>query len=223
MKSLLSAGILITLLSVHSVVAATFSIPMEFEYIAIDGKPIKTNSFKHKAKLTITAGQHKIALRYKDLIRENYSDSETFVQSSPFIVTLTTSKNSHYELVPKGNQISDPKNYAKAPKINIISSDNKSINYTVTHTNVKESSFIGRLFNGQDNHVDPKVLATELTSLTPKNTQNSSIQMPSSVNSSHINNTPASATQSAKMLQYWWQQADPQTQKEFMSWAIKQL
>ena len=124
MKSLMSITAILALLGSSSALAANLNIPMSFEYLAIDGKKVQSNLFKHKADLELGQGTHKIAIRYHDMVQDDFSDSESFIKSSPFIVTLAVDGDHEYTLKPAdGNSVKRPKSFAKSPQGVITRSD----------------------------------------------------------------------------------------------------
>ncbi|WP_445945628.1 DUF2057 domain-containing protein [Shewanella sp.] len=239
MKLFQTAGALLILASSSAVFAANLTIPMSFEYLALDGKNIATNKFTHQEDLPLTAGSHKIALRYHDLVKDDFSDSQTFVKSSPIILTLVAEEGKQYLLSPVKSAIKDPKNFAKEPKLIISSDDNQAVDFSITQTQIEEKSFFGQLFTNKSEPVIASATqAAEMTikpeaivpATTPTVTDIAPTAMAPKADSSLVSaaalTAPATVTpneHAQKMLQHWWLQADEATQKEFMSWAIKQL
>ncbi|MCL1113501.1 DUF2057 domain-containing protein [Shewanella basaltis] len=229
MKSILTTSALLAFLTSSSVFAANLTIPMSFEYLALDGNPIETSMFKHQSDLELTNGTHKIAIRYHDVVDDSFSDSQSFVKSAPFIVTLTVDGDYQYNLKPaKGDVIKQPKAFAKAPEVKISRQDKGSVSYSIEQTNFTEETFITNLFK-TDKQQDFDTLAASATSHGTQVSNQAPVQsdIASATNITPTNNvikekatTPAQAEQ---MLQYWWLQADEKTRKEFMGWAIKQL
>ncbi|WP_153915490.1 DUF2057 domain-containing protein [Shewanella sp. TC10] len=234
--SLPLSAALLALVTSSSAMAANLTIPMSFEYLALDGKEIDTNMFTHKTNLDLENGNHKIAIRYHDMIDDDFSDSQSFIKSSPFIIDITVDGDHEYLLKPiDGEFVKKPKTFAKDPQVVISRKDNGSVNYTVTQTNYQESSFISNLFSGNkgedidalsasatDSNTKAMPVAAVATSATVAATAPASpkAKMPATAD------VPAgeqSSTHPEQMLQYWWLQADEETRKEFMSWAIKQL
>lgn len=227
MKSITTVSALFALICSSSAFAANLKIPMAFEYLALDGTQIETNHFTHKADLSLSSGTHKIAIRYSDTYDDQLSDSPNFVKSSPFIVTLDVAQNGNYELQP-ASKIIDPKAYAKAPKVVLKSTDGSNVDYRVQQTNIQENSFMSRLFNlgGQRPEVDVAAAAVTAGKPVPqpvKPKQVTQVEAMTAAPATTEANSALPQNQSAQMLQYWWQQADEKTRKEFMSWAIKQL
>ncbi|QIR14130.1 DUF2057 domain-containing protein [Shewanella aestuarii] len=247
MKSFVTTSAIVALLSSTSIMAANLTIPMSFEYLALNGQQIETNRFTHKSDISLDKGNHKIAIRYHDMVEDQFSDSPSFIKSSPFIITLEVDGDYQYFLTPaEGEVIKRPQEFAKNPQVVISRKGNGQVSYSVEQTDFKEGSFFSNLFgNNKGNDIDD--VATRATSSAPVvNNAQSTQAVTTTVAATAIDvntpTTPAVATvsqtttqtsvksatevkpaQAEQMLQYWWLQADEQTRKEFMSWAIKQL
>ncbi|EGM70354.1 DUF2057 domain-containing protein [Shewanella sp. HN-41] len=230
MKSLLPISSLLVLLGSASAFAADLNIPMSFEYLALDGKKVESSVFNHKSSLELAPGTHKIAIRYHEMVEDDFSDSQTFVKSAPFIVTLEVDGDHQYYLrAAEGKVVKKPKSYAQNPQVVLTRSDKGQVNYQVANTDIEEESFVSRLFSGNQ-AVDVSGTAAAATgaagatavvvAAAPTSTQ-------AAVNATSLTK-PVDASKAAganpqQMLQYWWLQADEKTRKEFMSWAISQL
>ncbi|WP_372931280.1 DUF2057 domain-containing protein [Shewanella putrefaciens] len=234
MKLLLPISSLLVLLGSTSAFAADINIPMSFEYIALDGKKVESSLFNHKSSLALTPGTHKIAIRYHEMIEDQFSDSQSFVKSSPFIVTLEVDGDHQYYLQPaEGKIVKKPKVFAQNPQILLTRGDKGQVNYQVTNTNIEEESFVSRLFSGNQ-AVDVSSTAVQATGAAGTATVTTPTPPPTSAQAAVIATSlaPTTPTNDAskvtganpqQMLQYWWLQADEKTRKEFMSWAISQL
>ncbi|NKF51810.1 DUF2057 domain-containing protein [Shewanella sp. WXL01] len=238
MKSFMTtSAAAITLLASSTALAANLSIPMAFEYLALDGKEINTNMFTHKSDLELTQGTHKIAIRYHDMVEDDFSDAQTFYKSAPFIVTLEVDGDYEYQLrTPSGDYAKNPKSYVKKPQVIIKRSDKGNVNYSVQLTDLKEDSFVANLFNGgkNDNFDELSVQATSSSAAKAQAAMKPAPKAVTPVAAATVVTTATVApakevapaqtgSQAEQMLQYWWLQADEETRKEFMSWAIKQL
>jgi len=231
MKSLFTTSALLAVLSSSSVLAANLTIPMSFEYLALDGAEIETSIFNHQSDLALTDGTHKIAIRYHDVVDDLFSDSQTFVKSTPLIVTLTADGDHQYRLqAAEGDVIKNPKSFAKKPQIKIKRQDKGSVTYSVEQTSFTDESFMTKLFNDKNQH-DIETLSA---SATGDGSQLVQIPVKSDVATATmstpvITSVPSATAQKSnpaqveQMLQYWWLQADDKTRKDFMGWAIKQL
>ncbi|MCK8044142.1 DUF2057 domain-containing protein [Shewanella sp. 1CM18E] len=233
MKPRLTITALLALCGSSAAFAADFNIPMAFEYIAVDGKEVETSLFSHKSEIELEQGTHKIAIRYNDLVADDFSDSETNIKSNAFIVTINVDGDYSYQLKPAdGEFVKNPKSFAKAPQVVVTREDNGNVSYKVTQTNISEESFVSRLFSGNNpTDVDAEAAAATGAAVAVAATPTAPVSKPSPAAAATLPETakaaPAAATadtaKAEQMLQYWWLQADEQTRKEFMSWAIKQL
>ncbi|MDT3321525.1 DUF2057 domain-containing protein [Shewanella sp. SP1S2-4] len=229
MKSLLPISSLLVLLGSASAFAAELNIPMSFEYLALDGKKVESSVFNHKSSLELTPGTHKIAIRYHEMVEDDFSDSQTFVKSAPFIVTLDVDGDYQYYLqAAEGKVIKKPKVYAQNPQIKLTRSDKGNVNFQVVNTNLEEESFVSRLFSGNQ-AVDVSGTAAAATgaagavvAVAPAPVATSATVSATSL-TAPVDTSKATAANPQQMLQYWWLQADEKTRKEFMSWAISQL
>lgn len=230
MKSVMPITALIALLGASSAMAANLTIPMAFEYLALDGKQVESSVFNHKSDLNLDNGTHKIAIRYHDMVQDDFSDSESFIKSSPFIVTLAVDGDHDYQLMPaEGEVIKRPKTFAKSPQVVITRKDGGNVNYKVAQTDIKEDSFVSKLFGGNDGQdIDvAAAAATSTVAVTANNAHATAVTPTSSVEAATLPATlpvnASDADHAQQMLQYWWLHADDKTRKEFMSWAIQQL
>lgn len=233
MKSLMPITAILVLLGSTSALAANLNIPMSFEYLAVDGKEIDSSLFNHKADLELDQGTHKIAIRYHDMVQDDFSDSESFIKSSPFIVTIAVEGDYEYTLAPAdGGIVKKPKSFAKSPQVVITRSDHGVVNYKVKQTDFSEDSFVASLFGGGNKQdistvtsaaTGGAVVATSIAVSTPT----APVSKPAPIDAMNV--VPATggkagdAAHAQQMLQYWWLHADSKTRKEFMSWAIQQL
>ncbi|EDP99406.1 DUF2057 domain-containing protein [Shewanella benthica] len=218
MKSLMSITAILTLLGSSSALAANLNIPMSFEYLAIDGEKVESSLFNHKADLELSQGSHKIAIRYHDMVQDDFSDSESFIKSSPFIVTLAVDGDYEYTLKPAdGDIVKRPKSFAESPQVVITRSDKGTVNYKVLQTDFTEDSFVTSLFGG-GNKPDIAAITTAATGgAMIASSASSTLTAPVTANEAD------KGQHAQQMLQYWWLHADDKTRKEFMGWAIQQL
>ena len=234
MKPRLTITALLALCASSAAFAADFNIPMSFEYIAVDGKEIKTSLFSHTSEIELDKGTHKIAIRYNDLVEDDFSDSETNVKSKAFIVTINVDGDYSYQLSPAdGEFVKKPKSFAKSPQVVVTREDKGEVSYKVTQTNITEESFVSRLFSGNDaTDVDAEAAVATGAAVATASTPTAPVSKPSPAAAATMpaiaaETAPVTSTDDAakaeQMLQYWWLHADEKTRKEFMSWAIKQL
>ncbi|MGS0675239.1 DUF2057 domain-containing protein [Shewanella sp. 0m-4] len=233
MKPRLTITALLALCGSSAAFAADFNIPMAFEYIAVDGQEIKSSLFNHKSEIELDKGTHKIAIRYNDLVEDDFSDSESNIKSNAFIVTIDVDGDYSYQLKPAdGEFVKNPKSFAKAPQVIITREDKGNVSYKVTQTDITEESFVSRFFSGNDaTDIDAEAAIVTSAAVAVASTPSAPVSKPSPAATATmpavVGAAPATSAEDAakaeQMLQYWWLHADEQTRKEFMSWAIKQL
>ena len=230
MNKLLSFTALMALFATSFTFAASLEIPLEFEYVALDGKTIETNHFSHQSTLNLQKGIHKIAIRYNDVVEDEFSDSHSFVKSAPFIVTLTVTQKGKYKLKPANGMIRSPKKFAKNPQVIIASTNQPQVQFSVKQSQIEDKHFLSNLFsNGNADNL--QLTATEMTSLASTGIKTVNDQ---AVNNQAVNNqtrninhnssnaSNTSTSMSEQMLKHWWLQANKVTREEFIRWAKTQ-
>ncbi|MFT5235613.1 MAG: hypothetical protein ACI90A_000976, partial [Shewanella sp.] len=147
MKSVMPLTAIIALFASSTALAANLNIPMAFEYLAVDGTEIGSSMFNHQANIELENGSHKIAIRYHDMVQDDFSDGESFIKSSPFIITLAVDGDHQYSLKPAdGDVVKNPQSFAKSPQVVITRNDSGVVDYTVKQTDFTEDSFVTSIF-----------------------------------------------------------------------------
>lgn len=207
--------------------AAELIIPAEFEFLAVDGKKIESSLLNRQSKLQLSNGHHNIAIRYNDIIEDDFDDSHEFVTSKPFIIHLLIDGDFIYRLNSDSKlSTEDPKRFAKHPKIVVSRKDNGKIVYRFTQTQLDESSILNG-FADSNSQQDIALLAAKATQNNePQDVTHLQHRKLASTNKKR-NQVPKDSIpaniKSAEMLQYWWQQADKKTRKAFLNWAIDNM
>lgn len=226
MKFFLHVTALLALWSSSALFAASLKVPMAFEYIAMDGEKISSSLIMHKSRLELSNGYHEIAIRYKDMVDNDISDTKSEVKSTAFIISLKVDGDHNYSLKPAGgDRIKDPQQFAKTPKVEIVREDHGTVDYKVTLTDITQKSFSTRLY-GRNTSRQSQPTATSTTSAVA--TENigastSTYNIEPAASSAAVVSPEAGTDDAEQMLRYWWQRSDEKTRKEFLSWAIKQL
>ncbi|MCL1077825.1 DUF2057 domain-containing protein [Parashewanella spongiae] len=204
-------------MSSFSSFAAQLSIPDSFEFLAADGTTIKSGLFSRTSSIPLTNGMHNIALRYNELIVDDFSDSHKFVKSAPFIISIFIDGDDLFQLKSDSDLISnDPERYAQKPKI-VISRNDGETQYKITQIQVKESGFLSQVVHGST-HQNFRDFIAQKTRLSSPN-ESSIVHSTKASTSKHIVTTDSETVQAKKMLEYWWQQADKKTKEAFLEWA----
>ncbi|MBY6186736.1 DUF2057 domain-containing protein [Marinobacter hydrocarbonoclasticus] len=206
--------------------AESLTIPMEFEFVALDGTKVQTSLFSHKDELELAPGERKIALQYKDLVPESVGDGHRRVSSSPFVITLNVDEGVDYAL-KADRRITDIKTaeaYAKAPKVVITASNGSQAQFSLQQTQSDESTIVDKLLGEQPTAPSAEEAALAATASGSAVAASSKASAPAEVKATEVKPAPAQGDDRAEeMLKYWWEQADAETRKAFMSWAVQQL
>ncbi|MBY6105341.1 DUF2057 domain-containing protein [Ferrimonas balearica] len=202
--------------------AESLTIPMEFEFVALDGTKVSSSLFSHKDELELTPGQRKIALQYKDLVPESVGDGHRRVSSSPFVITLNVEPGVDYQLAAD-RRILDVKTaeaYAEAPQVVITASNGAAATFSLQQTQSDDSSFVDKLLGDQ-----PTAPSAEDAALAATASGTAAVAASNASQESAKPAAPSAPTdaRAEEMLKYWWEQADDATRKAFMSWAVQQL
>ncbi len=204
--------------------AASLTIPMEFEFLAVNGEPVGSSLFKHKDKLNLVPGQNRVALRYKDLVRESIGDGHVRVDSNPFILTFQIDAEARYRLAAASpiRDIGDARHFAKNPAVVITDDDGKAVAFEMALTQGEEPSLLAQLTGSEGTDLEQQAIAATATApaITPPSGAERSQPVPATETVAPVGADPANPE---AMLKYWWQQADEPTRRAFMSWAVQQL
>jgi len=219
MKTTISTALAISgALASSSLSAASLTIPMAFEFIALNGQMLERSIVFHNEELEFAPGHHEIAMRYYDMVESNVSDTPESVESAAFIVTLDATDDGDYVLAPAvGEVIRNPQEFALAPQVVITREDGRAAEYTFTQTDV-DSHFSTRLYAAT-------VVPTEAAPAAPAPSASVDVIEDATVSAPAPELPPVdtSGASSADMLRLWWQRADEKTRKDFLNWAINQL
>ncbi|MFI3245921.1 MAG: DUF2057 family protein [Ferrimonas sp.] len=198
--------------------AAELQIPLEFEFVAINGNNVNNNFFSHNGSEPLQVGTNKVALVYNDLIRDNIGDSHSKIKSAPFVVTFQAQADQNYQLQAaiEIDNVKTARQFAQDPQVLIQTSNGSNIPVEVALTDAQPQGIFNQLSNNNSaivatgGTVTPTVTAASATALTTAATQTP--QTPEM-----DNNKPM------KMLQYWWQESGADVHNAFTGWAVQHL
>ncbi|WP_028112225.1 YccT family protein [Ferrimonas kyonanensis] len=197
--------------------AAELTIPLSFEFIAVNGQEVKSNFFSHKDEIELEKGQHTIALVYKDLVEEPFGDGHQRVSSDPFLLHITIDSDGEYKVRPHEviRDLDQAKAFAQKPVLNVTQENGQAVTYKVEMTSVKQETLFDTLNKGLSPEQEAKKKVIAATA--PGAVVATGAAQPS------VNMKGDDVTNPQMMLKYWWQQADEKTRKDFMSWAIQNM
>ncbi|GAA4897738.1 DUF2057 domain-containing protein [Ferrimonas pelagia] len=207
--------------------ANSLTIPLEFEYLAVNGEKITSSLFSHKDKVDLKPGVNKIAIQYKDLIREAIGDNHKRVSSNPFVITLDAAPDEDYRLLPasKIRDIKEAERFAQAPKLKILTSNKQEVPFQFALTQGDDPNMLEQLMGAPapaqslEQQAIAASAATSVGAVVATAPTSTDLEATTAAPTSAGDN----AIQAEAMLKYWWQQADEPTRKAFMSWAVQQL
>ena len=186
-----------------SVCATSFTVPQGFEILALNGETISNSVFSKKTHLTLEPGPQKIAVLYKATVRNDLGNGSTRVASAPLIISLLAQENEHYQLlsVSKIKRLSDAEAFIKDPQIKVQNAQGELASYTMHLAKTGDQGILGNLINNKENTTKTVALLETIDKSDRAKNENNA----------------------QKMLHHWWDKADLETQKQFVSWAIKQI
>lgn len=204
MKNLLALSLLLPSLAY----AATVKFSEELIPLQVNENKVEHSLFSSVDEVTVSQGQHKIRVKYKDLYEIDYDEHEV-IESEPFWLVVNIENNEAiYQLsMPRADDIDGAKQYIKSPFV----------------------TFKEQGANSQALRLEPVkaqvVLSTEQKSKThlPATTAPSNSAAPKSSSKIQVvaeksPNAPVSQQPSAlSMLEFWWSQASEQEKAAFLA------
>lgn len=186
-----------------NIYASSLSIPNEFEFIAVNGEQVENSLFSKNTRLEFAVGEQKIALLYKNTLRDDIGNGSTIVTSQPIIISLLAQENQDYQLSSayKIQSVSAAKAFVKDPQIHVKNSQGELARYTTYLPKTDDRGVLGNILKKKESSL--QTLAVLETTAEKADDGKENI--------------------SEKMLHHWWEQADTKTQKQFISWALKQI
>ena len=191
---------------------ATFIVPDEFELLYVDGKSYSQSFLIDGVIVKMLPGKHQIVVKY-DRIWDIPPDSHEKVVSQPLRLSFTASAGNTYSIGFKELQeLKEAKVFAKKPTVHVSDLTNKQIVPTEIKYQLSDESFLASFISN----------STSNDNLNNKNAQEplSSEDLASDVQPPQVK-AGEKDTRALEMLKYWWQQADPQQQNDFMRWLEK--
>lgn len=192
--------------------AGTVSGSSNIQFLAFDGQKVKNNT-----KLTVAAGQvHQVVLEVSGIYRQGADDS--FFESAPIVLRFTGSEENVVIKAPSLKSEHDVATFKKQPRLSVETASGTAIAFKQDY--LKGEGFLPNAnitenlanYNAGNHMASVKDFATMV--------------MPTMVVSNHKASKGKVMVQgeniAEQQLQYWFQQADKETQKRFLSWAAQQ-
>ncbi|QIZ77200.1 DUF2057 domain-containing protein [Ferrimonas lipolytica] len=213
--------------------AGTLTIPQEFEFIAINGKTVSSSMFSHNDEEKLVDGENKVALQYKDLIREEIGDGHVKVSSAPFVITFDADADLDYKLksAAKLTDQAEAEAYAVKPMVVVKDENGKQVSLEVVHTASHDRGIFNQLMGVYPTAQQESVAATGGAQVAQAVSPMAAATAPAgtvavaaaAAPTVVVAPAPTVANQPHSMLQYWWSEADAATRAGFTSWAVQHL
>ncbi|MCU7845599.1 MAG: DUF2057 domain-containing protein [Candidatus Thiodiazotropha sp. (ex Monitilora ramsayi)] len=167
----------------------------------IDGTKVERPLLSHKGTFTLSAGDHFITLRYKDVIPDPDLGYESVISSKPFRISINMKQGESYYLEPEKKAFENKQAFAEKPVVvirsqsgELIYAENLGHATTEHHRDIPSTKVV---------HQKGSVIVEKAPS-------------------THVQTQSESQTAyPGERLRYWWMKADRETRKSFMGWAIE--
>lgn len=212
--------------------AATLKLPNEITLLALDGKKISGSILKGSEGLELASGQHQILFRIQKVVGKSSRDQD-FYTSVPLITHFDVKNAKTISInIPQIDSEREAKIFDKNPQFDVMNEDGKIIPAVKDKLNLQgliiAADFEIELakYNAGNNPASVPSLA-QITTVTvaPAMTYAAPTTTTSMVNPSQpvaqTSVTLKGENVAEQMLQYWYQQADKETQKRFNDWTKK--
>lgn len=206
MKNLLALSLLLPSLAY----AATVKFSEELIPLQVNENKVEHSLFSSVDEVTVSQGQHKVKVKYKDLYEIDYDEHEV-IESEPFwlVINIENSEVTYQLSMPRADDIDGAKQYIKSPFATFkeLEANSQALRLEPVKAQVVLST-------EQKNKAHlPATTASALSnSAAPKSS--SKIQ----VVAEKSPNAPVSQQPSAlSMLEFWWSQATEQEKAAFLA------
>lgn len=212
MKFTRSLIALSTLLACTASFAGTISGASNITFLAFDGQKVKKST-----KLDIQEGKpHQVVVEVAGLYRSGGDD--TFFESSPIVLTFNGSSENIVLKTPKLNDAQSVAQFQKNPTFILETASGKAVSF-------KQDILKGEGFLPNSN-ITETLSAYNAAGNTASVKAFSTTAIPAALAASGKASKGKVMVQgeniAEQQLQYWFQQADKETQKRFLDWAKKQ-
>ncbi len=220
MKFRLAAITAATLLASSASFAGMVTSSSNIDFLAIDGQKASKSLLKETRSFNINdTNTHQVVVRVGEIIRSG--SDRTLFESDPIVVTFQGSTEDIQISAPKLSNERDIEAFKANPKISV-----KTVSGTEIATKqdyLKQEGFLPNV-NLAENLSDynssgaPAAVASLATATIPAAV--ATVGANGKVQKGKV--TVQGENAAEQMLQYWYQQADKETQKRFLDWVKKQ-
>lgn len=204
---------LIALTATASSFAGSLSGSSNINFLAFDGQKVKKSSTLH----INDTNTHQAVLEVSGIYRVGSDD--TFFESQPIIVTFNGSTEDIQIIAPDLRSEYDVSNFKASPSFKIQTASGKTLSYKTDYLKgegfMPNANIIENLanYNAGNGVAAVKSLAAASIGTIVPTANHKTAKGKVMVQGENI---------AEQQLQYWFQQADKETQKRFLDWAKKQ-
>lgn len=218
MKFRLATVAMAAMLASTASLAGVVTSSSNIDFLAIDGQKASKSLLKSTRSFTINdTNKHQVVVRVSEIVRSG-SDRSLF-ESDPIVITFQGSQDDIQIVAPRLENDRDVKNFTENPKLVLKTSSGAEVDSKQDW--LKQEGFLPGL-NLVDNLAEYNASGSTaaLSSLASAAMPVAVATVPGKVQKGKV--TVQGENAAEQMLQYWYQQADKETQKRFLEWVKKQ-
>ncbi|MDW5499829.1 DUF2057 family protein [Pseudomonas lundensis] len=216
---LMVAGLLSISISMPAV-ATTLKLSPDIDLLVVDGKKMTGSLLKGADSLELDGGQHQLLFKVVKSVRSGQNDQATYT-SPPLIATFNTQNVSSVAIeLPRIENTRDSQRFDKTLNYQVIDKNGNplAMKHDVLHPDSVTLSIdlekVMADYNSQKRPASVAAFTHVRAAIPPSPLASAALNAPTV--------TLKGENVSEQMLQYWFQQADKETQKRFLHWANKQ-
>ncbi|MEH8063123.1 DUF2057 domain-containing protein [Gallibacterium anatis] len=199
-----------------SSLAATVTVTPNISLLAIDGEKAKSSLTKSQNSFNINDNnKHQVVVRVSEVV-DNGSD-KTLFESDPIIVTFQAGNQDLVISAPRLDNMRNANMFAKDPKITVKTSADQTVaskqdilKQTGIFPDTRIAEDLAEYNASQGVAAVPNLVSVSMPAAIPTAAGAKTTKAKITVQGENV---------AEQMLQYWYQQADKETQARFLKWA----
>ncbi|UZD16409.1 DUF2057 domain-containing protein [Gallibacterium anatis] len=199
-----------------SSLAATVTVTPNISLLAIDGEKAKSSLTKSQNSFNINDNnKHQVVVRVSEVV-DNGSD-KTLFESDPIIVTFQAGNQDLVISAPRLDNMRNANMFAKDPKITVKTSADQTVaskqdilKQTGIFPDTRIAEDLAEYNASQGVAAVPNLVSASMPAAIPTAAGAKATKAKITVQGENV---------AEQMLQYWYQQADKETQARFLKWA----
>lgn len=199
-----------------SSLAATVTVMPNISLLAIDGEKAKSSLTKSQNSFNINDNnKHQVVVRVSEVV-DNGSD-KTLFESDPIIVTFQAGNQDLVISAPRLDNMRNANMFAKDPKITVKTSADQTVTskqdilkQTGIFPDTRIAEDLAEYNASQGVAAVPNLVSVSMPAAIPTAAGAKATKAKITVQGENV---------AEQMLQYWYQQADKETQARFLKWA----